>query len=165
GPHRERRERRARFGELVQVDGSHHRWFGPDGRQCCLMNLVDDATGCTYSLMFEEETTEAAMQVLWGWITRYGIPQALYVDRKSVYITDREPTVEEQLAGQEPLTAFGHACAKLGIQLITAYSPQAKGRVERNHAVYQDRLVKELRLQGLTTIAEANTLLTCGFVD
>ena len=163
--HRERRERRARFGELVQVDGSHHRWFGPDGRQHCLMNLVDDATGTTYSLMFDEETTEAAMRVLWGWIERYGIPQALYVDRKTVYITEREPSVEEQLAEQEPLTAFGKACAKLGIELITAYSAQAKGRVERNHGVYQDRLVKELRLQGVTTIAEANALLTGGFVD
>lgn len=165
GPHRERRERRARFGELVQVDGSHHRWFGPDGRQCCLMNLVDDATGATYSLMFEEETTEAAMRVLWGWIARYGIPQALYVDRKTVYVTERAPTVEEQLADQAPLTAFGKACAKLGIRLITAYSPQAKGRVERNHAVYQDRLVKELHLQGITGLEEANALLTGGFVD
>ena len=163
--HRDRRERRARFGELVQMDGSHHRWFGPDGRQCCLMNLVDDATGRTYSLMFEEETTEAAMRALWGWIACHGIPRALYVDRKTVYVTEREPTVEEQLADQAPLTAFGKACAKLGIQLITAYSPQAKGRVERNHGVYQDRLVKELRLQGITGLEEANALLTGGFVD
>lgn len=163
GPHRQWRQRRARFGELVQVDGSHHDWFGT-GEQRCLMNFVDDATGTTLGWMCEEETTAAAMQVLWTWIETYGIPQVLYCDRKTVYITDREPTAAEVLAGDEPLTAFGQACKKLGIRIMAAHSPQAKGRVERDHGVYQDRLVKELALRGITTVAGANTLLEGGFV-
>jgi len=130
GPHRKKRPRprKERFGELVQIDGSHHDWFGNAGK-ACLMNMVDDATGVTYSLMFEEETTEAAMRVLWGWIERYGIPKALYADRKNVYVTERELTLKEEIAGEEALTAFGKACRKLGIRIITARSPQAKGRV------------------------------------
>ena len=114
GPHRQRRERRKRFGELVQMDGSHHAWWGQQQR--CLMNMVDDATGRRFGLLFEQETTEAAMRTLWGWIGRYGVPQALYVDCKTVFRTDREPTREEQLKGEKPLTAFGQACRKLGIE-------------------------------------------------
>lgn len=163
--HRCRRERKAHFGELVQLDGSHHRWFGPERPACCLMNMVDDATGETRSRLSQMETTEAAMRLLWQWIERYGIPLALYTDRKNVFITDREPTVEEQLAGEEPKTAFGTACEKLGIEIITAHSPQAKGRVERNHGVYQDRLVKEFALRAITTLQSANKLLANGFVD
>jgi hypothetical protein len=163
GAHRQWRQRRARFGELVQVDGSHHDWFAT-GVRACLMNLVDDATGTTLGRMYAQETTAAAMQMLWAWIERYGVPLALYCDRKTVYITDREPTAAEQLAEQEPMTAFGVACKKLGIVIIAANSPQAKGRVERNHGVYQDRLVKELRLLGITTVEGANELLAGGFV-
>lgn len=163
--HRVRRERRRRFGELVQMDGSHHDWFGRSGGKACLINMVDDATGVTMSLMAEEETTRACMMQLWQWIENFGIPQALYTDRKSVFATNREPTLEEQLAGISPKTAFGKACDKLGIEIIEANSPQAKGRVERNHAVYQDRFVKELALQGVTTIEEANNVLARGFVD
>jgi hypothetical protein len=129
------------------------------------MNLVDDATGRTLALMSEQETTEAAMRVLWAWIHMYGIPLALYCDLKSVYLTDREPTMEEQLEGKLPLTAFGVACEKLGIQIIRAYSPQAKGRVERKHGVYQDRFAKELRLRGAKTIGEANMILQAGFTE
>lgn len=163
--HRQRRERKAHFGELVQLDGSHHAWFGPEKPRCCLMNMVDDATGRTLSLFAEEETTRAAMELLWKWIERYGSPRALYTDRKNVFVTDREPTLEEQLSGEEPKTAFGKACVKLGIEIITAHSPQAKGRVERNHGVYQDRLVKELALQRITRLKTANSLLDGGFVD
>ena len=95
----------------------------------------------------------------------YGIPKALYTDKKNVFVTQREPSLEEQLAGEEPMTAFGKACAKLGIELITAHSPQAKGRVERNHGVYQDRFVKELALRGITTLETANKALRNGFSD
>lgn len=163
--HRRRREPRHHFGELVQLDGSHHRWFGPEGEQCCLVNMVDDATGLTMSLMAEEETTADCMKQLWQWIDNFGIPQALYVDRKSVFVTNREPTIEEELAGKTPKTAFGKACEKLGIEIIEANSPQAKGRVERNHGVYQDRFVKELSLLGVKTIEGANKVLAGGFVD
>jgi hypothetical protein len=129
------------------------------------MNMVDDACGVTMAAMSDQETTEAAMRLLWRWVERYGIPRALYTDRKDVYITERDPTVEEQLANTAPLTAFGRACQKLAIVIIAAHSPQAKGRVERKHGVYQDRFVKELALQGITTIEGANTLLLDGFVD
>jgi molybdenum-dependent DNA-binding transcriptional regulator ModE len=163
--YRQRREPRGRFGELVQLDGSHHRWFEDRGDYSCLMNMVDDATKTTQARMEGQETTEGAMRLLWGWIERYGIPMSLYTDQKNVFVTDRQPTLEEQLAGQQPLTAFGIACQKLGIEIITAYSPQAKGRVERSHGVFQDRLVKELRLGGISSIAEANELLQGGFVE
>jgi len=165
GACRERRERKEHFGELVQMDGSHHRWFGSKRPEACLMNMVDDAQGTTMSSMCEEETTEGAMRLLWRWVETHGIPRALYTDRKTVFITDREPTLEEQLAGEEPKTAFGKACAKLEIAIIPANSPQAKGRVERNHGVYQDRLVKEMSLKRITTIAGANKLLHNGFTD
>lgn len=163
--HRQRRERRAHFGELVQMDGSHHHWFGPDHEPSCLMNMVDDATGKTMGLLDEQETTEAAMVLLCRWIERYGVPKALYTDKKSVYITDREPTLEEQLADETPKTAFGKACDKLGIEIIAAHSPQAKGRVERSNGVYQDRLVKELALRRITTLETANRLLLHEFTD
>jgi hypothetical protein len=128
------------------------------------MDMVDDATGRSVALMDEEETTELAMKTLWLWCKCYGIPRGLYVDRKNVFVTDREPTLQEQLAGEQALTEFGKVCRKLGIEIIAANSPQAKGRVERKHGVYQDRLVKELRLKGITTIVGANELLQNGFV-
>ena len=162
--HRQQRERKAHFGELVQMDGSHHKWFEDRGDEKCLMDMVDDATGKTQALLSEEETTVAAMKVLWAWVERYGIPKALYVDWKNVYVTQREPTVEEQLAGELPLTQFGKACQKLGIEIITANSPQAKGRVERKHGVYQDRWVKELRLAGIQDVEGANQFLS-GFTE
>ena len=129
------------------------------------MNMVDDATKTTLSLMDKEETTEVSMRLLWAWVNKYGIPQALYVDRKNVFVATREPTMEEQLKGETPLTHFGRACDKLGIQVICANSPQAKGRVERNHGVYQDRLVKEFRLKQIEALEPANELLVSGFVD
>ena len=165
GPYRKRREPKHHFGELIQLDGSHHPWFGDEHNSSCLMNLVDDATGITLAIMKEQETTEAAMRILWAWIELYGIPLALYCDLKNVYLSDREPTLEEQLEGKLPMTAFGLVCEKLGITIISAHSPQAKGRVERKHGVYQDRFVKELRLRGAKTIAEANMILQGGFVE
>ena len=164
GKYRRRRPRKEHFGELVQLDGSFHEWF-EGGRRCCLMSMVDDATGTRRSLLVEEETTEAAMRLLWRWVVLYGVPRALYTDRKTVYITGREPTLEEELAGEPALTVFGKACGKLGIQIIPASSPQAKGRVERSHGVYQDRLVKEIRLRKLCSIEEVNELLGAGGFD
>ncbi|MDP2949662.1 MAG: integrase, partial [Chloroflexota bacterium] len=130
-PYRQRRERREQFGELVQMDGSFHHWFGSDRPQSCLIEMIDDATGIRLSLMAKEETTEACMRLLWQWVERYGIPKALYTDKKNVFVTNRPATLEEQLAGEEPATAFGKACAKLDIAIIAANSPQAKG-----HASY-----------------------------
>lgn len=163
--HRAWRPRRPHFGELVQMDGSHHRWFGPSGEKCCLMVMIDDATGIRMSLFSQEETTEAAMSLLRMWIERYGVPRELYTDKKNVFVPCDKDRENARLEGREALTQFGRACSKLGITIVRAHSPQAKGRVERSNGVYQDRLVKELRLKGIKTIAGANELLTSGFDD
>lgn len=158
------RPRKACFGEMVQLDGSVHDWFESRGPRCFLMVMVDDATGHTLCLFAEEETTWAAIDVLERWVRRFGVPASLYVDGKTVYLTDRAPTLQEELAGQEPLTRFGLACQKLGIRLVHAHSPQAKGRVERKNGVLQERLIKEMRLEGISDIAAANAFLTERFL-
>jgi len=163
--HRSWRERRAHFGELVQLDGSHHQWFEKRAGKCCLMNMVDDAQGTTLSWLAKEETIFAAMQLLWLWIERYGIPQSLYTDKKNVYVIDERTRQIAADSGLEVLTQFGRACKQLGIEIITAHSPQAKGRVERNHGTYQDRLVKELRLAELSTIEAGNQFLQSSYCD
>jgi transposase len=156
-PHRQRRERKAHFGELVQLDGSFHLWYETRGPRSCLMNLVDDATGRTLARLGGEETIWAAADVLRRWIEAYGVPLALYTDWKNVYV--RVPNAEEQVTGAVPLTQFGRMCASLGIQIIAASSPQAKGRVERNHGTHQDRLVKKLRRLGIADVSAANAFL------
>lgn len=156
--HRQWRPRKEHLGELVQFDGSHHDWFGC-GELSCLMVMIDDATGRRMARLSKAETTADAMRLLWLWIERYGCPQSLYADGKSVYVTDREPTLEEELKGVEPATVFGQACQRLGIEIIRAWSPEAKGRVERCNGVYQDRLVKEIRLRGLESFEQVNPWL------
>jgi len=156
-PHRARRERKAHFGELVQLDGSFHLWYETRAPRGCLMNLVDDATGRTLARLGVQETIWAAVDVVRRWIEAYGVPLALYTDWKNVYV--REPNAEEHATGAVPLTQFGRMCASLGIQIIAASSPQAKGRVERNHGTHQDRLVKKLRRLGIADAAAANTFL------
>ena len=156
-----------RFGELLQLDGSIHAWFCGIEKKQCLMNLVDDATGKTLALMDSGETTDAAFRLLKWWIELHGIPMAIYVDLKSLYISPKSLRYhdDEDLVEPEWLTHFSRACAALGIEVIKAYSAQAKGRVERNHAVYQDRFVKELRLKNINTIEAANQLLQNSFID
>src|SRR5207302_753373 len=114
-------------------------------------------TGTTLGRLGEQETIWAAAHTLRGWIERYGVPQALYVDWKNLY--QRPPTQCERLRGEAPITQFGRMCAKLGIGLMAAGSPQAKGRVERNHGTHQDRLVKKLRRQNIRTHEQANAYL------
>src|SRR6185312_15450240 len=156
-PHRARRERKAHFGELVQLDGSFHGWYEARAPRGCLMNLVDDATGRTLARLGAQETIWAAVDVLRRWIEAYGVPLALYTDWKNVYV--REPTAEEQATGAVPRTQFGRMCASLGIQIIAASSPQAKGRVERNHGTHQDRLVKKMRLKQIASRDDGNHFL------
>jgi transposase len=156
-PHRRRRERKAHFGELVQLDGSFHPWFEGRGPSSCLLTLVDDATGRALGRFGAQETIWAAVGVLRRWIEQYGIPRALYTDWKNVYV--RAATPAEQVTGAEPLTQFGRMCATLGIQIIPASSPQAKGRIERNHGTQQDRLVKKLRRKGIADLEPANAFL------
>jgi len=158
--YRSRRNARERFGELVQFDGSHHDWFEGRRGRCCLITMIDDATKIRLSLFFEEETMFGAMLVLKTWIEAYGIPESLYCDKKNAFVLTREPTDSELLAGiTKPKSHFGKACDRLGIDVIAANSPQAKGRVERNHGVDQVRLIRELRLAGIETIEQANTFL------
>src|SRR5262249_46212168 len=136
--HRRRRERKEHFGEMVQMDGSFHPWLEERGPEGCLMDLVDDATNTTLARLGKEETIWAAAGALRAWIERYGVPLALYVDGKNLY--KRCGTEKEQLRGEEPITQFGRLCAKLGIVLIAASSPQAK-----DYASYCTSLV---RLEG-----------------
>jgi len=155
--HRQRRERKEHFGELVQMDGSFHRWLEERGPEGCLIDLADDATNTTLAQLGEQETIWAVADALRAWIERYGVPLALYVDWKNLY--KRPATPREQLRGEEPITQFGHMCEKLGIELIAASSPQAKGRIERMHGTHQDRLVKKLRRRGIASHEAANVFL------
>jgi len=157
--HRQWRERKPCFGAMVQLDGSHHDWFEGRRGKCVLMVMVDDATNRMRARFFEEETTGASYELLESWVRQYGLPGALYVDRDSIYRCEGQSSVAEQLAGKERQTQFGRAMGQLGVELILANSPQAKGRVERMNGVLQDRLVKALRLAGLGDLESANRFL------
>jgi len=157
--HRAWRERKASFGQMVQMDGSLHDWFEGRREKAVLMVMVDDATNRTGARFFEEETTRASYDVFETWVDAYGLPGSLYVDRDSIYRCERVETVEEQETGHKPLTQFGRAMKVLGVELILAHSPQAKGRVERRNGLLQDRLVKELRLAGIKDLDKANEFL------
>jgi hypothetical protein len=157
--HRQWRERKPCFGALVQLDGSHHDWFEGRRGKCVLLVMVDDATNRLRARFFEEETTRASYEVFAGWVARHGLPSGLYVDRDSIYRCEGAPSMAEQLAGREPQTPFGRAMAQLGVELILANSPQAKGRVERMNGVLQDRLIKALRLAGINDLIRANQFL------
>ena len=148
--HRVRRQRMPREGMLVQLDGSYHRWLGDDGRQFTLLIAVDDATGAVVNALFcDQEDAHNYFLLMQGLLRRRGIPLALYADRHPVF----KHKSEYQPAGTP--TQFGRAMEELGIQLIFALSPQAKGRVERTAGTFQDRLITELRLAGATTMEQA----------
>src|SRR5437868_150299 len=150
----QQRPRRARSGELVQIDGSPHAWFEERGEKCTLIVFIDDATGQTYGKFFPTETTEAYLEVTYDYIKKYGRPKAMYSDRHSIFKINKPGTLRK-----ENTTQFGRALRELDIQLHWANSPQAKGRVERANKTLQDRLVKELRLQGIQDIETANKFL------
>lgn len=153
------REPKAHYGEMVQMDGSHHAWLERRGPKLVLMGMVDDARNRFYGRFYAYEGVYPAMNVLEGWLRRYGLPRSLYVDKHSTYKTVRRPSEDELLKGEEASTQFERACQELGIQIIHAHSPQAKGRIERAFATLQDRLVKELRLASVSTLEEANRFL------
>jgi hypothetical protein len=161
--HRQRRERKAHFGELVQMDGSFERWLEDRGPTACLMDMVDDATS-RVSLRFEpQETIWGAVRSLRRWLELHGIPLALYTDWKNVYV--RKPTEAELVADVVPRTQFGRMCGTLGIRIIAASSPQAKGRVERGHGTHQDRLAKKLRRKGIASYDAANAYLEAEYIE
>lgn len=153
------RERKSCYGQMLQMDGSHHDWLESRGPWLVLMAQIDDATGRVSARFYEYEGVIPAMDSLKRHIQKHGIPLSIYLDRHKTYKATGEPTLEEQLAGQKVLSQFQRSCAKLGIEVIHAQSPQAKGRVERLFKTLQDRLVKEMRLEGVKTLEEANALL------
>src|SRR5208283_4408806 len=157
--HRQWRERKAYCGEMVQMDGSHHDWLEGRGPRFVLMGYIDDATNRVYGRFYEYEGTIPAMYSFKRYVRKYGISISIYFDRHKTYKSQSEPTIEDEINGTEPLSEFGRALTELGVKLIHAYSPQAKGRIERQFKTLQDRLVKELRLRGISTIEEANKFL------
>jgi hypothetical protein len=149
--HRKRRPRRSSIGDLVQFDGSHHDWFEGRGPKCCLFVFIDDASSRCHFHFAEQEDEHSALVALRKYIGQHGIPVALYLDRHSVYKSDGRPT------------QFARASEALGLRLIHAHSPQAKGRVERSNRTHQDRLVKMMRLAGVCDIESANAFVESGY--
>jgi transposase len=160
---RQRRERRAASGMLLQVDASRHDWLEGRAEHLTLVGAKDDATGEVWARFCESESCWSYLSLMRAIFLSAGVPLSLYSDRHTIFHSPREPTVIEQLANQRPLTQFGRAMEELGVSIIKAYSPQAKGRIERQWGVFQDRLVVELRLAGARTLEEANRVLT-GFL-
>jgi len=157
--HRQWRARKEHCGEMLQMDGSVHDWFEGRGPKCVLMAYIDDATSRVYGRFYEYEGTIPAMDSFKRYIRKYGIPMSVYFDRHTTYKSPSEPTIEDEINGTEPLSEFGRALTELAVKLIHAYSPQAKGRIERQFNTLQDRLIKELRLRGISTMEEANRFL------
>jgi hypothetical protein len=153
-PHRQRRPRRACFGELVQMDTSLHDWLEGRGETVVLINMIDDATSHILARFYPTDDVESHYELLERWLRKYGRPRALYTDRHGIFEAHKKG--EPDYAGE---TQFSRALRELDIQLIKARSPQAKGRVERSFGTAQDRWVKELRLSRATTCVEANAVL------
>jgi len=157
---RSRRPRKECCGEMIQVDGSHHDWLEGRGPKMVLMGYIDDATGNVYGKFYDYEGTMPAMDSLRGYVRKNGIPMSIYLDKHSTYKINKAQRYKEwPFRDQEELTQFARSCRQLGVELIYANSPQAKGRVERLFETLEDRLVKELRLEKVTTLEEANKLL------
>lgn len=160
GRHRQWRERKACFGEMVQLDGSHHAWLEDRGPELVLMGYIDDATGKVSGCFYDYEGTFPAMDSFKRYARKYGLPVSMYLDKHTTYKSTRALTIEEELAGvRQPMSQFERALNELGVRVIHAHSPQAKGRIERLFGTLQDRLVKEMRLRGISTRDEANAFL------
>jgi len=158
-PHRQWRERKHAFGEMVQMDGSHHDWFEGRGPKCVLMGYIDDATGRPFAGFYPYEGTLPAMDSFRRYITKFGLPVSIYLDKHSAYKSKKKQTIEEELNNAEPLSQFARAIRELGVDVIYADSPQAKGRIERLFNTFQNRLIKEMRLKGIKTIKDGNRFL------
>jgi transposase len=157
--YRSRRERKPAFGFMLQLDASPHDWLEGRGPWLTLVGAIDDATNFRWARFVQVENSWAYLDLLSQVCLSHGLPLSLYADKHSAFFVNREPTLDEQLRGLAPITQFGRAADELGIQLIRAHSPQAKGRIERQWAFLQDRLVVELRLAGACTIEQANVVL------
>lgn len=157
--HREWRERKHHFGEMVQMDGSHHAWFEGRGTECVLMGYIDDATGTVSGRFYNYEGTMPAMDSFNRYIKRYGIPQSVYLDKHSTYKSTTKQSIQDELEDKKPMSQFERSLAELGVTVIHANSPQAKGRIERLFRTLQDRLVKEMGLAGIKRVEQANEFL------
>jgi transposase-like protein len=157
--HRQKRERKRHFGDMIQLDGSHHDWLESRGPRLVIMGYIDDATNKIHGEFYEYEGTIPAIDSLGKYIRRNGIPGSVYVDKHSTYKSQDRDRWRAISFGEECLSQFERACKEIGITVIHANSPQAKGRVERLFLTLQDRLVKELRLAGAKTLGEANKVL------
>lgn len=153
------RERKHRFGEMSQVDGSHHDWLEGRGSECVLMGHIDDATSKRFARFYNYEGTLPFMDSFKRYIKRYGIPHSVYIDRHTTYKSTAKPSVEDELNNKEPLTQVGRALEELGVRVIYARSAPAKGRIERSFKTFQHRLIREMRLRKIKTIDEANKFL------
>jgi transposase len=158
-PHRQWRERKHHYGQMVQMDGSHHDWFEGRGPWCVLMGYIDDATGIPFAKFCTCEGSLTAMGSFKGYIKKHGIPLSVYLDKHSTYKSTKKLTIEDELSNVDPLSQFGRALTELGVELIHANSPQAKGRIERLFETFQDRVIKEMRLRKISSIEEANKFL------
>jgi hypothetical protein len=157
--HRRWRERKHHYGEMVQMDGSHHEWFEGRGPECVLMGYIDDATGEVFGRFYGYEGTMPAMESFKLYIRKHGLPLKIYLDKHSTYKSTAKPTIEDELNDVEPLSEFERALKELGVEVAHAHSPQAKGRIERLFRTFQDRVIKEMRLRGIRTIQEGNQFL------
>lgn len=158
-PHRQWRERKACFGEMIQMDGSRHDWFEGRGPECTLMGYIDDATGKVFARFYEYEGTIPAMDGFRRYVAENGLPASVYLDRHSTYKGRGETTLIQEMNGEGPLSQFERALKELAVQVIHALSPQAKGRIERLFGTFQDRVIKEMRLENVASIAEGNCFL------
>ncbi len=165
GPVYQWRERKMYLGEMVQMDGSHHEWLEDRGPKMVFMGYIDDATNRSFGRFYDHEGVYPAMDSMARYIGRYGLPQSVYLDKHSTYKTTRQPNLDEELRGRRAATQFERALGELGIEMIHADSPQAKGRVERLFGTLQDRLIKDMRLAKIKSIQEANTFLEEYFED
>lgn len=158
--HHRWRERKRYAGEMVQIDGSHHDWLEGRGPKLVLMSHVDDATGRVMARFYEYEGTVPAMESFRRYVRRFGLPVSVYLDNHTTYKSPAEPTVEDRLAGRRPKSQFERAMEELGVEVIHSHSAQARGRVERSFRTHQDRLVKEMRLEGIASLEAANEFLS-----
>lgn len=158
-PHKKWRERKECFGEMVQMDGSHHDWLEGRGPELVLMGYVDDATGEKFGKFYLYEGTVPAMGSFNEYVEKYGIPLSIYLDKHSTYKTTRHQTIFEELNDKKALTQFERAMEELGVKVIHAHSAPAKGRVENMFKTFQDRLIKEMRLADIKTLEDANKFL------
>lgn len=158
-PYRSRRERKEAFGVMLQIDGSPHDWLEGRGPWLTLVGAKDDASNHVWARFEVVESTWAYFHLMENIFMTTGLPLSLYSDRHTIFHTPREPNIIEQLSHIKPLTQFGRGMEELGIKLIKAYSPQAKGRIENQWRTFQDRLVVELRLAKVKTLEEANQVL------